>query len=149
MRSTIRTMDHVERNAEARGRLSGVVGRLKEADLEMQLGEGWTVAATLAHLAFWDRMVEARWRRGPSGVVPLSEAVVDLINDAAQVEWRMLQPASAAALALTAAEDTDRIIAEAPPDLLALVQDNALMPMLDRWRHRTEHLDEIEAALRK
>jgi hypothetical protein len=138
---------HVERNAVATDRLRGLVARLDEKGLEKTVGEGWTVSSALAHVAFWDRMVEARWARGPQGVLGVPEAIVDLVNDALMVEWRMLEPASAAALAVNAAEDADRAIAAAPADLVFTVEQAGLTAMLDRSGHRHAHLNDIERAL--
>jgi hypothetical protein len=39
----------------ARQRLQVLVARLDDAELAYPLGDEWTVAAVLAHLAFWDR----------------------------------------------------------------------------------------------
>ena len=49
-----------ERNREQRERLRALVAGLSEADLARPLGDGaWTVAATLAHLAYFDTRVAA------------------------------------------------------------------------------------------
>jgi Mycothiol maleylpyruvate isomerase N-terminal domain len=46
---------YVALNTAERARLEAVVGRLTDADLKRPLAAGWTVAAVLAHLAFWDQ----------------------------------------------------------------------------------------------
>src|SRR4051794_93395 len=48
-------------------RLEAVVSRLTPADLDIDLGDGWTVATALAHATFWDRraaILLGRWEQG-------------------------------------------------------------------------------------
>lgn len=54
---------HADRNDAARTRLRDLVARLGDDGLARPLADGWTVGAMLAHLAFWDRIVLARWQR--------------------------------------------------------------------------------------
>jgi len=42
-------------NTHERQRLRTLVARVSDDDLTRPLPNGWTVAITLAHLAFWDR----------------------------------------------------------------------------------------------
>ncbi len=41
-------------NAQERRRLGELVGRLTDEEMCLEAGAGWTVAALLAHMAFWD-----------------------------------------------------------------------------------------------
>jgi hypothetical protein len=54
----------VTRNAEQRAQLERLVQGLTEADGARTIEPGWTVAATLAHIAFWERLNLAAGRRG-------------------------------------------------------------------------------------
>ncbi len=47
----------IARNDANRERLKTLCRRLYEVDLLRPAGDGWTVAAKLAHFAFWDRQV--------------------------------------------------------------------------------------------
>jgi hypothetical protein len=85
---------HVERNAAGLAQLQSLAARLSEDDLRRQLDSEWTIAVVLAHLAFWDHFVLARWelaaRRGlrvPPGV---DGAVQDLVNAAALASVALL-----------------------------------------------------------
>src|SRR3989442_2530031 len=53
--------DLVEATTHGLKRVQALVTSLTADSLPRMLGNGWTVAATLARLAFWDHWVEARW----------------------------------------------------------------------------------------
>jgi|SRR5579884_1785273 len=139
-------------NDAARERLRAVVGGLSDEDLARPLGDGWTVAAALAHLAFWDRRtlgLLAHWRQQRTGdLARLSPTDVDMLNDALCAEWLALPPREAALLALDAAAAVDRALATLPPAELDALASPEIPIRLDRAHHRNAHLDEIEQALR-
>ena len=139
--STDRTQDSAERE-----RLQALVQRLTDAELGTTLNDGWTVAAVLAHLAFWDRraanLVE-RWLRQGIG---RSDADVDAINDAAKAQWLALPPRAAAQHAVEAARTIDAAL-DAAPDLVEQIVAIGYPINPSRAVHRREHLDEIERAL--
>lgn len=126
-----------------------VVGRLDAESLGREVAGDWTAAALLAHLAFWDRWVIARWEQydRDGEIEALPDGVLDLINAAASAQWLALQPAEAVDLALEAAEAVDRRIAALPPAGVDHALATGRGTMLDRSRHRTAHLDEIERSL--
>jgi Mycothiol maleylpyruvate isomerase N-terminal domain len=137
--SVDRTQDEPQRR-----RLEALVQRLSDEDLARPLPDGWTVAALLAHLAFWDNRVAVlveRWRR--TGVGP-SAIDGDAVNDAAKPQWLALPPRAAAEGAVRAARAADAALDAADPTLL---QQAANVIRVSRARHRIEHLDQIEAAL--
>ncbi len=132
-----------ERNAASHARLSGFVERLSEEDLARPLGNGWTAAAEIAHLAFWDRRASVildRWAR--DGISP-SGADYDAINDAMLPQWLLIPPRAAVADALAAAEEIDGKIAALPDDLYGAIKDGEVI-RLDRSHHRSAHLNELE-----
>jgi hypothetical protein len=135
------------RNRESLARLEALAARLGEAELARPLPNGWTVAATLVHLAFWDRraaVIMDRLRQGRGG----EESPVDddVTNDTVAALARAVAPAAAARLAVEAARAADAGI-EALPD--ATVERLAARGpfSLARHLHRAEHLDEMERAL--
>jgi hypothetical protein len=135
---------YVERNAESSKQLRELVGRLGEADLARPLGEHWTVATALAHLAWWDRYALAAvetWAR--TGQPPRTGEAHE-VNEAALADWRQLPGPVAARLALEAAEAVDRRLAELPDALVQAIA--AERPrLLDRSLHRAGHVPEIAA----
>jgi hypothetical protein len=136
------------RNAQESQRLKALVARLADADLERPVGHGWTVAATLVHLAFWDlRAITLIDRFEQEGVRP-SPVDVDVVNDTVHALAQSIPPRAAAQLVVRAAEMVDRRIAALPDSVLEAVvaADNPFN--LERHRHRAEHLVEMERALR-
>ena len=142
---------YVALNDAERKRLEDLVARCSDADLGRVMPAGWTIAAMLAHLAFWDervRLLFERWQHEGSAPPPEEEVNVDWINDAAKPMFLALPPRRAAELAVKIARETDRAVEQLSDDLLAR---NAAAPQplnVVRATHRREHLDEIEAVLR-
>lgn len=141
-----------EKNAHELARLRALVTRLSDAELARQLNPEWTVAATLLHLAYWDE--RATWlgdkiARGeaftPAEVEPEPP---DWLNDTVRPFLHAIAPRAAAELAVRTAEECDRRVAALPPDKVFPNNKTSLLNAF-RSEHRREHLDEIEAALRR
>ena len=137
---------YVAENDRERRRLEALVGKLDDAALSRGMPAGWTVAAVLAHLAFWDQrivLLGEQLRRGAS-VPPAEAGNVDWINDAAKPTQLALAPRRAATLAVETARAADRAVAALSDDLLAKNAAAGSPINLLRAEHRREHLDEIE-----
>ncbi len=110
---------------------------------------GWTVAAVLAHIAYWDARAIFwldKWRRGaePSNY---EHENVDAVNDSAKPLCLALRPRDAAQLALRLAEEADGKVAALSDATLAKIRAAGSPPFnLSRAIHRKEHLDDIERA---
>jgi hypothetical protein len=113
------------------------------------VGHGWTVAATLVHLAFWDLRAVVLMDRFEAGAVAPSPADVDVdvVNDTVRALAGAIPPRAVVRLAIEAAEGVDRRIAALPDHVLAAVGAAGNPFNLARHAHRIEHLDEIERAL--
>ena len=61
---------YVTENAAELRRLRALVDRLSDADLARPTPGGWTVAASLAHVAFWDQRVLFWLDRWDQGAAP-------------------------------------------------------------------------------
>lgn len=135
----------VEKNRAATERIRQLASSLSDDQLARPVGEHWTVAIALVHLAFWDRrvlaLVEQLERNGQ-----INAPSIDLsVNDLSLPIWAAVPPRAALRLALQSADELDRRLAGlSDPHLEALAAGNAFW--VDRARHRTLHLDEIEAA---
>jgi hypothetical protein len=142
-------MSYIEANAKGRERLWVLVSELTDEELTLQVGDGWTIAAMLAHLAFWDYRVLVligRWKKVGVGPSPID---IDGVNDAMKPLCLAIPPREAARLAVNAAEAVDAELANLPEDLKpginVLVQEGKFR--LNRSIHRNEHLDQIERIL--
>ncbi len=130
-------------------RLRSLVERLSDDELSHPLGNDWTVAVALAHLAFWDQrslVLMRKWKL--TGVEP-SPIDVDVTNDSLQPTWLALQPRVAAKLAVSAAEAIDSELAKSSPDLLSEIESMGDKFRLYRSIHRKLHLDQIGETLKK
>jgi hypothetical protein len=143
---------YVQANLASLERMRALVDRLSDEALASPMPAGWTVAAVLAHVAFWDLRVVVLLRgwNGGSGDEPPPEdedAPVDWINDAVKPLILALDPRVAAREALAAAEEADRMAAAMTDAMLArnVELDWAVNPA--RFEHREEHLEELERTL--
>ncbi len=140
---------YIAENASERERLRRLVARTSDDDLTRLLGDGWTVAATLAHMAFWDQRglaLLARWEREGVGPSPLP-ADTHAINDAARALCLAIPPRAAAQLALETAEAIDRKLEQITPERMAEIEAAGSPLNFRRAIHRREHLDQIERQL--
>ena len=143
------TNDHNKRNRASRDRLAAVIAQL--ADRSIALSGGWTAAAVLAHLAFWDGLGAARLEKYLRDRKPMefgSDALTEFINAAGLAQWTATPIRAAAALATEAAAKIDGLIEALPKDAFDALRAMNVPRVLDRSLHRKEHLDEIERALR-
>ena len=143
---------YVEGNTRERERLRALVERLNEEELRSQVNEHWTVAGVFGHIAFWDARVLALSQKVERGI-PFSPddnepEDVDWINDASRPLIHAVPSVELARLALEIAEETDAKVATLPPDRLWPTDPDSPIYAL-RASHRGEHLDDVEAALRR
>lgn len=136
----------IELNRASTARIRAMA-KLSDKELQHPVGEHWTVAITLAHLAFWDQRVlhvlDVTERDGK-----LSALEVDIVvNDLSLPLWAAIPPREAARIAIETAEKLDKRLEEYPPNQL-----EEIFAHNKRWviraLHRNEHLDEADAALK-
>ncbi len=136
-----------ERNRTQTRRLKGLLS-LTDEDLQRPVGEHWTVGIALAHIQYWDgRAVGAieAWRRHGLPLTLWTDGE-GVINDVRLPVWREVPPREAMEQAIRTAEALDRIVEDLSPEEAEAVAAQRYR-VLDRSMHRSEHLDEIEAAL--
>jgi uncharacterized damage-inducible protein DinB len=140
-----------ERNAASRDRLAATVAGLDGGSLDREADGGWTVAALLAHLAFWDELVAARWslarHAGSRTPIGLDEELTDLLNEAALPTWRSISANRVLELVTAAAARVDAVVAGLSDESVAEIAREGRPRLLDRSLHREEHLAAIQAAL--
>jgi hypothetical protein len=137
----------VELNRASSERIRGLAARLSDEELQHPVGEDWTVAIVLAHLAFWDRRVlYVLDRTEQDGEVFIPEIDI-FVNDLSLPLWAAIPPRAAARIAIETADTLDQRLETYPPELLEQVYA-ASRRWVVRALHRNEHLDEAYAALK-
>ena len=136
----------IELNHTSTNRIRDLAARLSDKEIQHPVGEHWTVAIALAHLAFWDRRVLYvldMTERDGALFVP---AIDIFVNDLSLPLWAAIPPREAARIAIETSEALDKRLEDYPPALL-----EEIYAYNTRWvvraLHRGEHLDEVDAAL--
>ncbi|MBI3943739.1 MAG: hypothetical protein HY326_12055 [Chloroflexi bacterium] len=136
-----------ERNRASTDRIRTLANRLSDVEMQHPVGQHWTVAIALAHLAFWDRRVmyvlDMTERDGK-----LFIPEIDIfVNDLSLPLWAAIPPRAAARIAIETAETLDKRLESFPQALLEEISAYN-KHWADRSLHRGEHLDEVDAALK-
>jgi len=137
----------VEENSESKRRLETLVRGLTDEDLTRSSSDGWTVAALLAHLAFWDQRVLVLLRRWKEKGVDSSPVDADAVNDALQPLCRVMPPRTAVELCLSSAEIVDAALETVTADLVQQIEASGTHFRFNRALHRDDHLRQIERLL--
>ncbi len=138
----------VGENARSQQELRELVSHLSDSDLTRDLGKGWTVAAVLAHMAFYDFRAVAvvdRWRN--EGEIDPFPIDAQLTNTATEQLLVAIPPRSAVQLALQAAVAADGRMASLPAELVARIEVAERSVSLFRSEHRREHVEQIKRGL--
>ncbi|WP_374687911.1 maleylpyruvate isomerase N-terminal domain-containing protein [Promineifilum sp.] len=141
------TFPFLEENETSRRRLESFVRGLTDEQLTRPTPYGGTVAALLAHLAFWERRVLVLLRRWKEQGVDESPVDPDMINDALTPFLTALDPRVAVELCLNSAAAVDAELATLTPELVAEIEAAPVFFRLNRSLHRDGHLKDLEAIL--
>ncbi len=134
-------------NQTEREHLTRLVNQLSDEQLTHPMPAGWTVAAVLAHLAFWDQralVLLEKWDREGIGPSPID---TDLVNEVMRTLCLAIPPRQAAQLAIDCAARVDHTIERLSPQMVANVEQRGGTVHLKRADHRRTHLGEIERLL--
>ena len=140
-------MASISGNAESRARLEKLCANLTNEQLARKTSDGWTVAATLAHVAFWDRVTLERWKLFEKDPQPV-QFIFDVINDAGAADWHALESRQAVRLALESAKAVDAHIEHLPDEVATAARPIVSERLFERFHHRNEHLNAIEEAVK-
>ena len=136
-----------EQNRASTERMRALAARLSDQEMQQRVGEHWTVAIALAHLAFWDRRVMyVLDMTERDGKVFIPEIDI-FVNDLSLPLWAAIPPRAAAQIAIDTAQTLDERLASYSPALLEEIY-NYNKRWVVRALHRGEHLDEVDAALK-
>ena len=136
----------VELNRAATERIRTMARGLSSTEMQHPVGEHWTVAIALIHLAFWDRRVLDGLDRTEQAGTLAFPAIDFVVNDLSLPFWAAVPPVEAARLAIESSAAVDKRLENYPSALLEAVY-NGNEYWVVRSRHRNAHLDEVEAAL--
>ena len=140
--------NYTQLNRESTERIKKIASNLTDEQFQTRVGEHWTVAIALVHLAFWDKRVLATLESTAKNK-KLSVVEVDtVVNDLSLPIWATVPAKEAIKLAIETAEELDNQLEKFPKDLLEEMY-NHNKRLVVRALHRNEHLDEVEAALKK
>jgi hypothetical protein len=137
---------------QSRDRIREVGARVRALSAgETKLADSWTVATTIAHIGVWDSLTAARWRdaRAAGRSVPdeLAPGIVDFVNAGTLPLLAMLSVDTALNFAEQGARELADVLNEVDSDSLIEAYQLGRENLVDRSKHRAEHLDAIEAAL--
>ena len=138
---------YIKQNRDATQRIRSLVARLSDEEMQHPVGEHWTVAITLAHLAFWDRRVlYVLDKTERDGKLFIPEIDI-FVNDLSLPLWAAIPPNKAARIAIETAVELDRRLENFPPELL-----EAIYTYNKRWvvraLHRNAHLDDVDRSFK-
>src|SRR5438132_1314606 len=112
-------MAYIEKNAASRARVLDLVTSASPERLAAPADGGWTIAALLAHMAFWERVHIGRLRSavdaGLAAPPSLPDGTADLINAAAIPAWLSVPAREAVRLFEEASAEADRYLAGLDP----------------------------------
>ncbi|MEP7288658.1 MAG: maleylpyruvate isomerase N-terminal domain-containing protein [Chloroflexota bacterium] len=134
-------------NRAATARMRDLVARLTDDDYIHPVGEHWTVAVALAHIAFWERRVQAVLDATEQAGKFSAPTIDVVVNDISLPLWLAIPPREAARIAIASAETLDQRLESFSPELLEQVAEYNIR-YVERGRHRGEHMDEIDQALK-
>jgi hypothetical protein len=139
---------YVTENNRERAKLIRLVDEITNDELKLVIyKEGWTIAAMLGHLAFWDERRRVMLKIWKQKGVAQSPYIEDIVNDTLIPLLLAIPPRKAAELAVLTAEALDKELEELPTAMLAAIEALKEPYALNRGIHRKMHLDEIEVFL--
>jgi len=142
------TRDFQIANKLSREKIQSLIENMSDEQLALPTVAGWTIASTLAHIAFWDFRILFLLNHWKINEIASSPYDVDAINEAHKPLCLALPPRSAAGLALQAAESIDAEIEKTPDELVEKILAAKVQFKFERNEHREYHIKEIEQALR-
>jgi hypothetical protein len=140
--------DHAARNREGLERLRRLTS-LTGAELATDIGNGWTVATALGHIAFFDRLMLLRWDTFEKDgfFAEMTPPHFDLINYAGAGDWSALPPEQAVSRCLEAAERAVERIDALSENAVNVALESNRIALLERMLHWYPHLSQIEEAI--
>ncbi len=142
--------EYIKLNAQSRERIGQLIARLRPEDYSRPVGADWTVGGLLAHIAFWDNMALTRWEQAAPDQAPrpLDQIGAELLNTAQLAHWNSLPPDFVAREVPQVAAAVDARLEKLSAAQVDAALAADMVRLVERVRHRNEHLDEIDRALK-
>lgn len=137
----------VRENARSNAEFRKRVESFTPAELGTPMPAGWTVSAVLVHLAFWDLRAITLIQKWNQEGIHESAIDTDVVNEVVRRLCLAVQPEQAVEMAVSAAEEVDRLIESLPLETAEAIQTQGKNVRLKRADHRRTHLSEIEQVL--
>jgi len=148
-RSTMVDVQKIQQeNRAQRERLQTLASSLTDEQLTCRLSNGWTVAVTLAHLAFWDERASTLFARLLRDGVAPNSIDPDAVNGPLAVIAESIPPRQTVRMAIEAAEKVDRDVVALPMGVTQQFLLSGRDAVVRRSLHRVFHLTKIERALK-
>ena len=135
-------------NRQSSQQLLQIASSLSEKDLLQVLPNGWTIAETFGHLAFWDQRVIHVIELAQLSHTVNSPNIDIQINEVLVPFLKAIPPLEIAKMAVSIAEKLDAMLENCEDRLLVELYDNNSR-WVERFQHRNEHLADIEACVNK
>lgn len=135
-------------NRASRERIRSLVDRLSDEEMQTRVGEHWTVAVVLAHLAWWERRVMYVLDTTEKEKKLFVPEIDTFVNDLSLPLWLAVPPREAARICIESVEAVDQRIEEYDEALREEIY-NYNKRWIIRALHRNEHLNEADEALKK
>jgi hypothetical protein len=137
-----------ELNRASTERIKKLAANLTDEEMQTRVGQHWTVAIALAHLAWWDRRVMyVLDMTAKDGKLFIPEIDI-IVNDLSLPLWAAIPPRETARIAIDTSEYLDQQLEGFPQFLLEEIH-NYNKRWVIRALHRNEHLDEVDVALQR
>jgi Mycothiol maleylpyruvate isomerase N-terminal domain len=144
--------EFADQNRASTEALKTLISGLSESEFATRVGNGWTVATLLCHMALWDGRVAytlQTWQKSgqmPSGI---PKDATDIINLASRDVFAAMPGSAAADVVVKRAESLDAWLATLDDSFCEQVLAGGAERMLRRSLHRSEHLKQIRESLAK
>jgi len=157
---------HVAENQVSLKRLFDLTAQLTDEMLAKKMPNGWTVANTLVHLAFWDAYglsALQEWEKSGFNVSTSfqeSTSKVNAINEGVRVVSNSISAHAVVPLVCSTAAAVDQEVERITPEVIAAIEAGKFAPelvaaieaggepwFLNRAQHRNAHLSKIEKEL--
>ncbi len=138
---------YIELNRASTEHMRALAARLSDDEMQTKVGEHWTVGVVFAHLAFWDLRVMYVLDMTEKDGKPFVPEIDIFVNDLSLPLWAAVPPREAARIAIETAEALDKRLENYSPTLLEEIYTHNKR-WVARALHRSEHLDEADAALK-